>query len=911
MLREELIQFLKEQTGLLDIDAVPDCLTAGGLEEMFQRKRTTISQYLNDFVEENICFKIASRPVYFLHKEAFEKRFFPVTKKAYNSVEELKADGAGQKEMEVQEKETIFSRIIGYNGSMRKAISAIKTSVFYPDNSLPILITGETGTGKSFLAECTYQYAVEKKILEKNAPYVTFNCALYADNPELLSSYFFGHVKGAFTGAVANTKGVLEAADGGILFLDEVHRLNAESQEKLFVFLDKGIFYRVGDENCRRANVRIIAATTESLTENFLGTFLRRFPIHVSMPSLEERGKEEKLQLIYSFLLREAERFQKEIRVSGKALNVLAGCEYKGNVGELKSAIKFMCSSINVKMMEQKKLEISMLDLPESVLKSIPDSSRLKMQNHREVIVSPDEGICRVRKNNGRNQEKYQFSLSVLWEKYQRYKKNHKQKAEFERECSEEVCSFLEKILDEQKSGNGILFQLLTKSAEEISGYLHSHCKLWIRENNILAIVSYLCYREISQEEKSLAAPLLEYVRAKKGGYHKTARDILQLVEERMDIVSTQADEIILSFYLMARGYRNNKANALILAHGYATASSISDTVNQILGNKVFESFDMPMDMKVEEIVGELLAYLRLEDDGKGLIILVDMGSLREIYCHIREYINEPVLLVNNVTTQLAVEIGELILNDCRFDGIADFLKGRISMEYSLFYPEMKRKKGILTCCATGIGTAIQLQRLLKSSMPEEMDVEVIPCAYTELKEKGRESHAFNEVDVIGIAGTSNPHVEGVDYVDLQDLISGKTKDKMRKMLDSVVSEELIELFDDNLIRNFGIERLIGELTILDPRKIIDEIRIGLEKYQYTVGKKLENGRKLLIYFHVACMVERLIRGVPIGTGDVPEENEAERKLIKESFCRIEEKYNIEIPQMELQYINKIIKEMD
>ena len=133
----------------------------------------------------------------------------------------------------------------------------------------------------------------------------------------------------------------------------------------------------------------------------------------------------------------------------------------------------------------------------------------------------------------------------------------------------------------------------------------------------------------------------------------------------------------------------------------------------------------------------------------------------------------------------------------------------------------------------------------------------------------------------------------------------------MRKMLDSVVSEELIELFDDNLIRNFGIERLIGELTILDPRKIIDEIRIGLEKYQYTVGKKLENGRKLLIYFHVACMVERLIRGVPIGTGDVPEENEAERKLIKESFCRIEEKYNIEIPQMELQYINKIIKEMD
>lgn len=68
------------------------------------------------------------------------------------------------------------------------------------------------------------------------------NCAQYVNNIELLSSNLFGYVKGAFTGAYATTKGLLEAADGGMLFLDEVHRLNSESQEKLFVFLDQGIF---------------------------------------------------------------------------------------------------------------------------------------------------------------------------------------------------------------------------------------------------------------------------------------------------------------------------------------------------------------------------------------------------------------------------------------------------------------------------------------------------------------------------------------------------------------------------------------------------------------------------------------------------------------------------------------------
>ena len=76
------------------------------------------------------------------------------------------------------------------------------------------------------------------------------NCAQYVNNIELLSSNLFGYVKGAFTGAYATTKGLLEAADGGMLFLDEVHRLNSESQEKLFVFLDQGYIFKKNTYCC-------------------------------------------------------------------------------------------------------------------------------------------------------------------------------------------------------------------------------------------------------------------------------------------------------------------------------------------------------------------------------------------------------------------------------------------------------------------------------------------------------------------------------------------------------------------------------------------------------------------------------------------------------------------------------------
>ena len=97
-------------------------------------------------------------------------------------------------------------------------------------------------------------------------------------------------MKGAYTGADEDKVGAFEAADGGILFLDEVHRLNSEGQEKLFTYLDQGIIYRMGDTSQPlKVKVRLFFATTEDLTSNFLTTFIRRIPIQVTMPALQER----------------------------------------------------------------------------------------------------------------------------------------------------------------------------------------------------------------------------------------------------------------------------------------------------------------------------------------------------------------------------------------------------------------------------------------------------------------------------------------------------------------------------------------------------------------------------------------------------------------------------------------------
>ncbi|MCJ0576921.1 sigma 54-interacting transcriptional regulator, partial [Enterococcus cecorum] len=137
----------------------------------------------------------------------------------------------------------------GSDISLKDSINKAKAALFYPGNGLPILITGKTGVGKTYFVEKMYEYALKKEVISENAPFITFNCADYADNQQLLLSQLFGYKKGSFTGAESDKDGIVQAADNGFLFLDEVHRLSSKGQEMLFYLMDKGEYKRLGETN--------------------------------------------------------------------------------------------------------------------------------------------------------------------------------------------------------------------------------------------------------------------------------------------------------------------------------------------------------------------------------------------------------------------------------------------------------------------------------------------------------------------------------------------------------------------------------------------------------------------------------------------------------------------------------------
>lgn len=229
-----------------------------------------------------------------------------------------------------------FGRIIGRSPSLKSMLSQVEAVAETPAS---VLVLGESGVGKELVAR-----AIHAKSGRANAPLVKVNCASIPK--ELFESEFFGHVKGAFTGAHRDRVGRFQLADGGSIFLDEVGEIPFELQGKLLRVLQESEFERVGDDITRRVDVRIIAATNRNLEQLVVdGTFredlfyrLSVFPIDV--PPLRNRA-EDILQLAQHFLEQTCKEFGRStLKLTQGQAQVIQAYDWPGNVRELKNVIE-------------------------------------------------------------------------------------------------------------------------------------------------------------------------------------------------------------------------------------------------------------------------------------------------------------------------------------------------------------------------------------------------------------------------------------------------------------------------------------------------------------------------------------------------------------------------------------------
>jgi DNA-binding NtrC family response regulator len=229
-----------------------------------------------------------------------------------------------------------FENIIGSSPQMQEVYRLIAKCA--PTNCT-VLITGESGTGKEMVAR-----AIHYNSLRKDQPFVPVDCNTLSES--LLESELFGHVKGAFTGAISNKRGMFEIANQGSLFLDEFGNISLSTQAKLLRVLQERVYRAVGDTKNQSTNVRIIAATNKDLNAMVAeGSFredlyyrVNVFPIHV--PPLRER-RDDIAPLAYHFLKLYSQEMDKPITgFSEGAMSLLMSYEWPGNVRELENTVQ-------------------------------------------------------------------------------------------------------------------------------------------------------------------------------------------------------------------------------------------------------------------------------------------------------------------------------------------------------------------------------------------------------------------------------------------------------------------------------------------------------------------------------------------------------------------------------------------
>lgn len=307
-----------------------------------------------------------------------------------------------------------FDFMTGHSDVIKESISlARKVSV----TNVPVLLTGETGTGKEVFARAIH---AESKRAKNN--FVAVNCSAFSH--ELLESEMFGHKAGAFTGAIKDKKGLLEEAHNGTIFLDEIGEMPVDLQAKLLRVLENGEYIRVGDTKTNHIDVRIIAATNRNLSKEIEDghfredLFYRLSVFQIHLPALRERtGDIEPLAKFFIDTLSKKQGI-KIIDVSPLYMNSLKKQPWKGNIRELRNVIE---RSLIVS--DGKKLDVQ--DLPLEIQKNNDDVFNVSGENNLELSEMERRHIIRVleytKGNKTETARLLKIGLTTLYRKIEEY----------------------------------------------------------------------------------------------------------------------------------------------------------------------------------------------------------------------------------------------------------------------------------------------------------------------------------------------------------------------------------------------------------------------------------------------------------------------------------------------------------
>jgi transcriptional regulatory protein LevR/transcriptional regulator with AAA-type ATPase domain len=891
--------------------------------------RSNVSKDLNLLVREGKLKKIDGRPVRFVPLESVRHQPLTVHVSSYKE-EKPEQKGVTQEvfDYSVKESRDIFQSIIGAKGSMKNAVDQAKAAVLYPPKGLNTLITGPTGSGKSFFAHAMFKFAQSHELIDPEKELVVFNCADYANNPELLMSYLFGYAKGAFTGAASEKEGLIQQADNSMLFLDEIHRLPPEGQEMIFYFMDTGKYSRLGETGkSREASVRIVCATTEDPKSTFLDTFMRRIPINIHMPSFRERPVVEQLDLLKLLTGLEANRIQRKITLTEDVVKGLIASVGYGNIGQLKSTIQLVCARGFMNQLSKEEISLTVKDIPDSIQSHLVGLSSnrqqmTEMSNYLEakITVSPNEPFYTM------EMDAYELPYNIydiIGDKAALLEAEGLDQESINQYISTDINVHLKSFyrnhgfsLQTESKLADVVNKEVIEFAHQMAALVNQSLSVSMKQNFIYAMslhISSLLNKINSGEERKMNSRIREMAMDYSKEY-EVASLIKDKIGEVFQVTIPENEVYYLTVLLVSLKEEKSagEIGVVIATHGNSTASSMARVAEDLLNIRGVSAIDMPLDMSPTVVYERIRQAVIDVNQGSGVLLLVDMGSLATFESSLEKDTGISVRSIDMVSTPMVLEaVRKASLVDAdlellhesllKFSGYSNHLpKGHTNERNQVVKPPI-----ILAICASGEGTARKIKEIIEKPIKQgnKAVIEVKTCSVVDMDTKVVEWN--KHYSILATTGVADPKLSA-PFIPLERFIEGDSE----ALIENIISESVLYTTDtasDETKAREMIQIFLQEnYTFLNPVKVLDPLwKFAKGCAQLKTDHSEAYAFHINLILHMAGVIERLIHQDSL-TSSETHLFDVENSLTKEVehlISMLERDLAISIPEEEYSYI--------
>ncbi|HLL79611.1 MAG TPA: sigma 54-interacting transcriptional regulator [Ktedonobacteraceae bacterium] len=736
---------------------------------------------------------------------------------------------------------TSFDTLIGSRGALKVAVQQAKAAMLYPPRGLHTLICGPSGVGKTTLARLMFTYAQELEALPPDAPFISFNCADYANNPQLLMAQLFGVARGAYTGADRDRAGLVEQANHGILFLDEVHRLPPEGQEMLFYLMDRERFRRLGDAHERQSSLLLLAATTEDASTSLLPTFRRRIPMTIALPGLHERTVMERYELLRAFFTMECSAIGSNIQVDPQVLHAFLVYDCPGNVGQMRTDVQLTCAHAYLEYRSHGlgELHVHPGVLPDHVRQGLLRTADL--HRYLEPVKHLLEAV-HIFTSTGLNLDSIPESAHDLYDTINadlnRLRRSGLPDGEINRLLHLDIQDYFMRFADQvsaRQAGSPphLVDERIAEVSEAIVQYAQEQLERQLPEKLALVLAMHLTstLEHLAQGRQNVELAI-QPVRHTHPIEYEVARSALAHFSTALGVALPESETEVLAVLLAnADALLSEEQTAVgivVATHGRGVAAGLAALANALVGGNPVRWAELTLDETPEQLLTKVAHWVQMADQGRGVLLLVDFTSLLPLGELVASRTGLQVRAVADVSAAMLVEavrraqraahvtLEQLALSlanartangekSARPADTSDALQPELYEEQwvhsssngnaTYLHASRQAQRVILSICLTGFGSAEKIAELIEEHIPglREQHVEIF-CMNIGLSSQTTEDlqRQIGNRSVVAIVGTINPHLEHYPFISLTDLLFGDGIARLRTLLGETLIDPVL-----------------------------------------------------------------------------------------------------------------------